>query len=229
VLHDRVTLTCSATAPDASPTPTADVVSVVGAPVVAENVKSRPAEGESGEDKVASVGPWEGYAWAVSARAGFAMLKAAKLTFDGPAGRVDGASLGLHDAAGTSFGLSVAYERPWLFTSLAFDVGYASLADRSIFALSGSSVVAPSLKLGTVSIYGGPAVFAGAHELTVAQGSHFEYVSPFEVGVGAAAGARFHLRQEGSSTGTVGVELSAPVTGHQPLMVLLSFGWGTGH
>ncbi len=220
VLRERVMLSCGGPPRGAS---VAAVVRLDAAPPLSRaSLADAPGEAASAEEK-----PWEGHAWTVSARSGVAVLKAGGLVFQNSSGYAEAASLGLRDAAGVSSGLHFAFERPWLYTSIGLDFAYAGVADRSLYAFSGATTVAPSMHVGLLSAYAGPQVALSSYQVTAAHGTRWEWGSKPDIGLGAAAGARLHF-PDGASTWVLGVEASTPVAGREPTLFLVSLGWGGG-
>jgi hypothetical protein len=172
---------------------------------------------------------WSGQVLAINFLPGIALLRTGNLSLQNQTGTVAAADLGVDDRPGTSIGLSISYLRPWFFASIGFNTAFATAAGRTIFELGGWSTVGTSLSLGPVSWYVGPSVSLSSYHVTGLNSQRIEWGTAPEVGLGAATGLRIHLHGAGPSAAVLGIDLMAPIVGHQPWLVVASLGWGFGH
>ncbi len=170
---------------------------------------------------------WTGRALSISLVSGLAVLRPGGVVFHNSTGNSSAADLGLRDAAGGALGLTVAYERPWLFAALTFDSAIL-VGERSLYHLAGSATVGTSLRAGPCGFHLGANFAVGSYQASGLGSSQLEWQSDPEFGFGAAAGMRVHLRTSGASLGVFGVDATAPIVGHQPWLVVATLGGGFG-
>jgi hypothetical protein len=216
VLRDKVAMHCSsegAVAPDVVPAPPSQD------PVVAVDTQA--------SDTPSLTPDWKGNALGVSLIAGAAYLQTGSLLFANTGGLQDSSSFALRDVAAPAFGVGVAYERPWIYTSLSGTAAWASEGNRTLYHFGASSVVGGALHVGDTTLYVGPNVLFGTYELSGESTSGFQWNSRPAFALGAATGVRVHMRNEkGTAAYVLGFELVAPVAGNQPWLFAASLGFG---
>jgi hypothetical protein len=220
VLRDKVAMHCSSEGGLTPPVP--DVVTPTPSPETVVGVDT------AGHDEHSQKSDWKGSALAVSLVAGAAYLRTGGLMFANNGGLQDAGSLGLKDVAAPAVGLAVAFERPWLYSSLTGTAAWASEDKRTLYHFGISSVVAGALHVGDTTLYLGPNVLFGTYEASGEDTGSFQWNSRPAFGLGAASGVRVHLRNEkGTAAYVLGFELLAPVAGQQPWLFAASLGFGS--
>ncbi len=219
VFRDKVAMHCSS---GGGVTPPPDVVATPPSQDTVVTVDSQA------HDTPTQTVDWKGHALVVSLITGVAYLRTGGLLFANNGGVQDSASFGLRDVAAPAFGLGVAYERPWLYTSLSGTAAWASEGSRTLYHVGISSVVGGALHVGDTTLYLGPNVLFGTHELSGQGTGGFQWNARPAFALGAAAGMRVHLRSEkGTAAYVLGFELLAPVAGQQPWLFAASLGFGS--
>jgi hypothetical protein len=221
VLRDKVTMHCASDgphlppAPDAAPMTPPQDTTVVGVDVPARESTSQAQD-------------WKGHALGVSIIGGASYLRTDSLMFANNGGVQGAGSLGLQDVTAATFGFGVAYERPWIYTSLSGTAAFASEGNRTLYHFGISSVVGGAFHVGDTTLYIGPNVLLGTYELSGENTGGFQWNSRPAFALGAASGVRFHVRNDkGTAAYVLGFEVVAPVAGEQPWLFAASLGFGS--
>jgi hypothetical protein len=241
VLHDRVTLACSSVQAESAggdPTRSQGIDSgglqILGATLV--DVRTIP-QGVPESDMPRDYGmykpsprdrdvDWNGHSFSAELSAGVAVLRLQQLQWSNANGSKDAGSLGVHDAAAPSLGLAGVFERPGIYTSLGGSFALANQNDRTVLHAAAMSTVAAALHFGDVTVFLGPSLHVGTTQVSGVQSGSWEYGSGVELGLGAAAGMRWHLRDDKDRAWIFGFDVNAPIAGPQPWFVTASLGFG---
>lgn len=169
--------------------------------------------------------PWRS-AFSVGVTTGVAVMRPSGLTFRNDTGSVGAADLGLRDQAGGVLGVTVAYERPWFFAALGFNSALVDLGPRTLVELGGATTIGTRFRAGPCSFYVGGNLAVSSYQLTGVGSGLLAWQSDPQLGVGAATGLRVHLGER--SMAVFGLDVTAPIVGAQPWLIVASLGGGFG-
>jgi len=157
-------------------------------------------------------------------------MQTSGVRFRNDSGTTDAAGLGIHDSAGPAAHVAVAYERPGVYGSVGLQTAMTSMSHRTLWNFGVNSVIAGALHLGDVSLYLGPDVQLGTYQASADSSATLAYGSPVQFSLGAAAGGRYHVRNEktGKIDYVLGLEVVAPVAGPQPWFLTAQIAFGSG-
>jgi hypothetical protein len=217
VFHDEVTLACSGSPGGTELTSAPAASSTAPAETAVTHPPSNP-------DQVHTDRPWDGNAWTISLFGGTSYLRPAGLAFGNGADTQDASLFGLRNVAGMAVGLSGAYERPGIYSSISPHVAWVGVGNGTLVEYGVMSTVAAALHIGDTSLYLGPHAHLGTYQLFGDAATTWGTRAAFSVG--AAVGGRLHFRGEDGKAWVLGGELVAPVSGSEPWFLVASIGWG---
>jgi hypothetical protein len=172
---------------------------------------------------------WTGHAWTLNVQGGIALMHPVGMQLQNTTGYVSAADLGLKNAPATALAISFVVERPWFYASIGPKFAFGSQGERTLFMFGADATIGMSFHIGALSTYVGPNVAAYEYQVTGPTNLKLEWGTPLALGLNGAAGMRVHINSERGSTAVFGIDVTAPIVGHQPLFVMASLGWGGGH
>jgi hypothetical protein len=219
VLTDRVTMNCSVQTASGTG-------EVVPARVVHDTSTHDGADTAEPDGKPGL--PWSGQAITANFGLGSAVMRTSSIKFVNADSVNDPSALGIHDAAGPLAVVGIAYERPGIYSSLSGAIAASPMSHRTLWYFGASSVIAAALHLGDTALYLGPNVSLGTYQLSADTSQALAYTSKAALSAGAAAGVRFHLRDDktGKLNTVIGGEIVAPIAGPSPWLFVASIAFG---